>query len=153
MRLLLLTRLLVAALTVLLCVPSAAKLMAIDLGGNFLKVAVVQPGRKPISIAENEMSRRQTPVMVGFVDGQRVLGEDAVTASARHPDKFIEHLRDLIGRRIDDDAVKVVLRDNARSYDFVADEQRGTVMVRIPGSDQPFSVEELMVRSAELSMP
>ena len=111
-----------------------------------MKVAVVQPGRKPISIAENEMSRRQTPIMVGFVDGQRILGEDAVTASARHPDKFVEHLRDLIGRRADDQAVQQLLDDNFRQYDVQPDPDRGTVMVNVPGEKEPFSIEELMVR-------
>ena len=134
------------ALLALLAVPSLGKLMAIDLGGNLLKVSVVQPGRKPISIAENEMSKRQTPVMVGFVNDQRVLGEDAVTVSARHPDKFIEHLRDLIGRRADEPAVQKVLDDNFRQYDVVPDPERGTVQIRIPGNEHLFSVEELMVR-------
>jgi hypoxia up-regulated 1 len=131
----------------LLCTVSTfASLMAVDLGGNFLKVSVVQPGRKPISIAENEMSKRQTPVMVGFVDGQRIMGEDAVTVSGRHPDKFIEHLRDLIGRRADDPSVQHILSNNFRHYEIVPDTERGgTILLRIPGNDHLFSIEEIMV--------
>jgi hypoxia up-regulated 1 len=120
--------------------------MAIDLGGSYVKVAVVQAARKPISIAENEMSKRRTPVMVGFANGQRVLGEGAVTMSSREPDKFIEHLRDLIGRRADDPEVKRILKSNFRKYDVVPDEKRGTIRIRIPGNEHLFSIEELMVR-------
>lgn len=137
--------LLFLALLAVLALPGLASLMAVDLGGNFLKVSVVQPGQKPISIAENEMSRRQTPVIVGFVDNQRVLGEDAVTVSGRHPDKFVEHLRDLIGRRADDPAVAELLTANFRGYDIVPDEARGTIQMRVPGNDHLFSIEELMV--------
>jgi hypoxia up-regulated 1 len=132
---------------VLLCVSALGSLIAIDLGGSYVKVAVVQAARKPISIAENEMSKRQTPVIVGFANGQRFLGEDAVTMSGREPDKFIEHLRDLIGRRADDPEVQNILKSNFRNYDVVPDEKRGTVRFRIPGNDHLFSIEELVVRN------
>lgn len=38
----------------------AAPLMAVDLGSEFIKVSVVKPGRTPISVVINEMSKRRT---------------------------------------------------------------------------------------------
>lgn len=136
---------LIAALALLLVPVCHGRLMAIDLGGEFLKVSVVAPGRVPISIAINEMSRRKTPVLTGFVDGQRVLGEEAVTLSARHPDKFYKRLRDLIGRPADDPSVAALLEHSLVKYDIVPDDRRGTVRIRVPGYERPFTIEELLV--------
>lgn len=135
------------ALLLVLLAPAACygRVMAVDIGAEFLKVSVVAPGRQPISIAINEMSRRKTPVLAGFVDGQRVLGEDAVTLSARHPDKFVRRLRDLIGRPADDPTVQAVLEQSALNYDVVPDERRGSLRVRLPGFERPFTIEELVV--------
>lgn len=38
--------------------------MAVDFGGEFIKVSVVKPGRTPISIVPNEMSKRRTSAQV-----------------------------------------------------------------------------------------
>ena len=65
----------------------AGPLMAVDLGGEFLKVAVVKPGRNPISVVPNEMSKRRTSAQVAFVDGDRLLGEEAAALAARYPDR------------------------------------------------------------------
>ena len=139
---------LVLAAVLVLLAPAAChgRVMAVDIGGEFLKVSVVAPGRQPISIAINEMSRRKTPVLAGFVDEHRVLGEDAVTLSARHPDKFVKRMRDLIGRPADDPTVQAVLEQSALNYDIVPDERRGTVRIRLPGFERPFPIEELLVR-------
>ena len=42
----------------------AGPLMAVDFGGEFIKVSVVKPGRTPISIVPNEMSKRRTSAQV-----------------------------------------------------------------------------------------
>ena len=59
--------------------------MAVDLGGEFLKISVVRPGR-PVSIAINEFSKRKTSAQVAFVNGERLLGEDAAALAPRYPD-------------------------------------------------------------------
>lgn len=139
---------LIAAYLLLLAAgQSHARLMAIDLGGEFLKVSVVAPGRSPISIAINEMSRRKTPVLAGFVDGQRAVGEEAVTLSVRHPDKFFKLFRDLIGKPANDSSIPKMLEENLLHYDVVPDEARGTIRLRAPGFERPFLIEELLVRT------
>lgn len=77
------------ALLALVGVQSAAAgpLMAIDFGGEFIKVSVVKPGRTPISIVPNEMSKRRTTAAVAFVNGDRLLGEEAAALAVRYPDR------------------------------------------------------------------
>jgi molecular chaperone DnaK (HSP70) len=41
-----------------------AALMAVDLGSEFIKISIVKPGRAPVSIVLNEMSKRKTPAQV-----------------------------------------------------------------------------------------
>ena len=62
-------------------------LMAVDLGGEFLKVSVVKPGRTPISIVSNEMSKRRTSAQSAFIEGDRLLGEEAAALAVRYPDR------------------------------------------------------------------
>jgi hypoxia up-regulated 1 len=62
-----------------LIVSCHASLMAIDLGSEYLKVCLIKPGRTPIAIVVNEMSRRKSPALVGFVKGERLVSEEAST--------------------------------------------------------------------------
>lgn len=64
---------------------NAGPVMAVDLGGEFLKISLVRPGR-PVSIAINEFSKRKTSAQVAFVNGERLLGEDAAALAPRYPD-------------------------------------------------------------------
>lgn len=123
-----------------------ASLFAIDLGGENLKVAVVKPGRTPISIVINEMSRRKTPVLSGFIAGDRVMGEEAVTMLNRHPDKIFRRLRDMLGKRANDPAVLQLLQDDNLSYTIVEDPVRQSIRLKLPDTGKDYSVEELMVR-------
>lgn len=83
-----------------LMVPSRAAVTSIDLGSEWLKVAVVnlKPGQTPISIAINEMSKRKSPALVAFHAGDRLIGEEAAGIVARYPDKVYSCVRDLIGK-------------------------------------------------------
>lgn len=53
-------------LTATLAPNVAGKVLGVDLGSENIKVAIVQPGRVPISIVTNEMSRRRSPGAVSF---------------------------------------------------------------------------------------
>ena len=75
-----------------------ANIMAIDLGGESLKVSMVKPGRTPISVVINEMSKRKSPAQVAFVNGDRLVGEEAAALAARYPGKVISVHLPLMGR-------------------------------------------------------
>lgn len=102
-----------AAMAVLACLLLAlpachAGIMAVDLGAEFLKVALVQPGRTPISIVINEISKRKTPAIVGFSGQDRLVGEEAAGLTARSPHAVTANLRDLLGRPSDHPALQAL---------------------------------------------
>ena len=67
-------------------ISQAAPLLAVDLGGEFLKVSLVRAG-SGFSVVINEMSKRRTAAQVSLVGGERLLGEDAAALAPRHPEQ------------------------------------------------------------------
>lgn len=52
--------------------------MSIDLGSQFVKIALVKPG-VPMEIVLNTESRRKTPFIVGIKNDERYFGDAAIT--------------------------------------------------------------------------
>lgn len=133
----------------LLCavaVASPTSFFAIDLGSEYLKVSVVKPGKIPISIVVNELSKRKTPALVGHVDGQRVIGEEAASLLARYPDKIFSRLRDLLGRPPSDPAIQSLFLDHpGRPYTLETANNRSTsTALQIPTSPSSSSSPEIL---------
>lgn len=134
-------------LALVLCSAATAvqgSLMAIDLGSEFLKVCLVKPGRTPISIVVNEMSKRKSPALVGLVDGERVIGEEAFSLAIRYPNQIYSQLRNLLGRSAQDAEVQRLLRDSMLPYKVVDDPVRGTCALQV-NETTSYLVEELAV--------
>ena len=94
-----LLRTLLAALVLLCCASAAsAAVLGIDYGSEYVKVSIVAPGRTPISIVINEISKRKSTAAVAFTGGDRWLAEEAMNYNARYPDRVFTRLRDLLGR-------------------------------------------------------
>lgn len=91
---------LIVCLLALIPIKSQAAVLSIDLGSEWLKVAVVnlKPGQPPISIAINEMSKRKSPNLISFQSGIRLIGEESAGLIARYPDKVYAQIRDLIAK-------------------------------------------------------
>ncbi|KAJ4825414.1 hypothetical protein Tsubulata_030908 [Turnera subulata] len=139
---------LVVAFLSALAFPSQSAVSSIDLGSEWLKVAVVnlKPGQTPISVAINEMSKRKTPALVAFHSGDRLLGEESAGISARYPDKVFSHLRDMVAKPYS--RVKSFLDSMYLPYDS-AEDSRGTVAFRVDDSvagaeKSVFTAEELL---------
>lgn len=109
---------------------SAAPLMAVDLGSDFVKVAVVPPGKLP-EIVTNEMTKRRTSAQVAFVDGNRLLGEEAAALSIRYPGKVFSRLRDLLGKSAQDPSMTALQQTHMLPYTIEAEPDRGTITVSI----------------------
>ncbi|GLT65161.1 hypothetical protein SLA2020_376090 [Shorea laevis] len=79
----------------LLSIQSQAAVSSIDLGSDWLKVAVVnlKLGQSRISIAINEISKRKSPALVAFQSGTQLLGEEAAGIVTHYPDKVYSQLR------------------------------------------------------------
>lgn len=131
------------SLVLLNLIPSQSAVSSVDLGSEWMKVAVVnlKPGQSPISIAINEMSKRKSPALVAFQSGTRLLGEEAAGITARYPDKVYSQLRDMIGKPYKH--VKAFLDSMYLPFDVVED-SRGAVGIKIDDNVTVYSVEELV---------
>ncbi|KAK9924257.1 hypothetical protein M0R45_032637 [Rubus argutus] len=123
--------------------PAQSAVMSIDLGSDWLKVAVVnlKRGQSPISVAINEMSKRKSPVLVAFHSGDRLLGEEAAGLVARYPEKVYSQARELIGKPFS--YAKYLLDSLYLPYDITED-SRGTVSFKIDDKVTTYSAEELV---------
>lgn len=115
--------------------------MSVDLGTEWMKVAIVSPG-VPMEIALNKESKRKTPIAIAFREGERTFGEDALTIGVRFPKNSYTHLLDLLGKQIDNPLVKL-FQKRFPYYDLVADPERGTVLFK-HDSETVYSPEELL---------
>lgn len=111
-------------------------------GSESLKLALVAPGRTPISIVNNEISKRKSPVAVSFINGERALGEEAHALGVRYPDRVLYRTRDILGKPADSPEVAALLASSYLPYDIKADPQRKTAVFNVDGMS--LSAEEVM---------
>ncbi|KAL1194655.1 Heat shock 70 kDa protein 17 [Cardamine amara subsp. amara] len=124
-------------------VPSESAVASVDLGSEWVKVAVVNliRGQSPISVAINEMSKRKSPALVAFQSGDRLIGEEAAGITARYPNKVYSQLRDMVGKPFKH--VKDFIDSVYLPFDIVED-SRGAVGIKIDDGSTVYSVEELL---------
>ncbi|XP_046384105.1 hypoxia up-regulated protein 1 [Ischnura elegans] len=115
--------------------------MSVDLGSEWMKIAIVSPG-VPMEIALNKESKRKTPVAVAFRDGERSFGEDAAALGVRFPANSYAYLPLLLGQKVNSSAVRLYKR-RFPYHKIVADPDRGTVVFQ-HDSETQYSVEELV---------
>ncbi|KAJ4981807.1 hypothetical protein NE237_032644 [Protea cynaroides] len=134
---------LVTLILLIISIPSESAVSSIDLGSEWMKVAVVnlKPRQSPISIAINEMSKRKSPALVAFIGGDRLFGEEAAGIIARYPDKVYSNLRDMIRKPLK--YVKDFLDSQYLPFDLVED-SRGAAAIRIDDGVTVYSAEELV---------
>uniref|UniRef100_A0A1B6CKK6 Hypoxia up-regulated protein 1 n=1 Tax=Clastoptera arizonana TaxID=38151 RepID=A0A1B6CKK6_9HEMI len=133
----------IGAIVILQCILKAncIAVMSVDLGSEWMKIAIVSPG-VPMEIALNKESKRKTPVCISFRNGERTFGEDAETVGVRFPQNSYRYLLDLLGKHVDNPIVKLY-QERFPYYDIVPDPVRGTVVFK-HDSDTMYSVEELV---------
>jgi len=119
----------------------AAAVMSVDLGSEWMKVAVVSPG-VPMEIALNPESKRKTSVAVSIKDGERKFGSDAMGVGTKSPKHCYTYLVDLLGKKADHPIV-TAYKARFPQYTIEADPKRGTVLFRHDDSTV-YSVEELL---------
>ncbi|KAJ7333152.1 Hypoxia up-regulated protein 1, partial [Desmophyllum pertusum] len=72
--------------------------MSVDLGSQFMKVAIVKPG-VPMEIVLNTESRRKTPVAVSLKDNERLFSDGALTMSVKYPKKSYIYVQNVLGEK------------------------------------------------------
>lgn len=96
-----------------------------------------------MDIALNKESKRKTPAVIAFRDGQRLFGEDAANIGLRFPANSFIHLLDILGKTVDNPMVQLY-RKRFPYYNIEADPERNTVLFKV-GEDK-HSVEELVAQ-------
>ncbi|KAM7271972.1 hypothetical protein ACFE04_031186 [Oxalis oulophora] len=126
-----------------LTLTQSAAVSSIDLGSEWLKVAVVnlKPGQTPISIAINEMSKRKSPAFVSIQSDHRLLAEQASGIIARYPQNVYSNLRDLLAKPFA--YAKHSLDTMYLPFDVIED-SRGSISIKTDEDGTVYSVEELL---------
>ncbi|MBU3028830.1 molecular chaperone DnaK [Paracoccus marinaquae] len=81
-----------------------SKVIGIDLGTTNSCVAIMD-GSQP-KVIENSEGARTTPSIVGFTEGERLVGQAAKRQAVTNPTNTVFAVKRLIGRRIGDEAVE-----------------------------------------------
>lgn len=129
--------------SLLLCVCTQAKIIGIDLGTEFMKVALVAP-RKPLEIVTNTASKRKTEMAINFDRGERSFGGDAVVMLGRKPEATFTHMTAMLGRYPEHPDVVALAPLNQPPMTF--NETRGgiTLLLSDRGDESEYYPEELV---------
>ncbi|XP_043996994.1 hypoxia up-regulated protein 1 isoform X2 [Gambusia affinis] len=115
--------------------------MSVDLGSEWMKMAIVKPG-VPMEIVLNRESRRKTPTVVCLKENERLFGDSALAVSVKNPKTVYRHLQSLLGKKHDNLQVKVYQRCFPE-HQLQGDPVRGTVHFN-NSLETHYSPEELL---------
>ena len=105
-----------------------SKVIGIDLGTTNSCVAIMD-GSQP-KVIENSEGARTTPSIVGFTDGERLVGQPAKRQAVTNPSNTVFAVKRLIGRRFDD---KHLAKDKKNLPFDVVDGGNGDAWVEAKG--------------------
>ncbi|CAM9469770.1 unnamed protein product [Ascophyllum nodosum] len=124
--------------------PSASgNVIGIDLGVDFMKVALVARG-KSLEIVTNMASKRKTEVAVNFDRGERNFGSDAYALLSRKPKQTFTKITTLLGRDLEHPYVAPILSRLPNDVDFRADEGGVVLTLTDNGLETDYSAVELV---------
>lgn len=117
--------------------------MSIDIGSEWMKVAIVSPG-VPMEIALNKESKRKTPVTIAFRDNERTFSEDAQVVGVRFPQNTFSYILDLLGKPIDNPMVQLYSQ-RFPHHNIIADNERQTIAFKLD-QNITYTPEELLAQ-------
>ncbi|KAM9498990.1 hypoxia up-regulated protein 1-like isoform 1-T3 [Salvelinus alpinus] len=120
---------------------ASVAVMSVDLGSEWMKVAIVKPG-VPMEIALNKESRRKTPIAVCLKENERLFGDSALGVSVKNPKFVYRYLQSLLGKKHDNPQV-AFYQKRFSEHQLVKDASRGTVVFR-NSEEMQYSPEELL---------
>jgi len=118
----------------------AVSVMSVDLGSEWMKIAVVSPG-VPMEIALNVESKRKTATAVAFRDGQRSFGDEAINIGVKFPAFCYKYFLDLLGKTMDHPAVQAYKR---KFPHYTLEDAAGAGVVFRHNETTTYSPEELL---------
>ncbi|KAM5132058.1 hypoxia up-regulated protein 1 isoform 2-T3 [Mantella aurantiaca] len=115
--------------------------MSVDVGCEWLKIAIVKPG-VPMEIVLNKESRRKTPFAVTLKDNERLFGDNAAGMAPKNPKVTFRFFQELLGKSAENPQV-ASFKKNFPEYTIVKDEIRGTTLFKL-SEDVTYSPEEIL---------
>uniref|UniRef100_A0A3Q3KNK5 Hypoxia up-regulated protein 1 n=1 Tax=Mastacembelus armatus TaxID=205130 RepID=A0A3Q3KNK5_9TELE len=133
-------------LTVLPSHTVTVAVMSVDLGSEWMKMAIVKPG-VPMEIVLNKESRRKTPAIVCLKENERLFGDSAlgviiVKNSVKNPKTVYRHLQILLGKKHDNLQV-ALYQKRFLEHQLQKDPMRGTVYFK-NSEEMQYTPEELL---------
>ncbi|XP_053978834.1 hypoxia up-regulated protein 1 isoform X2 [Hylaeus volcanicus] len=135
--------LLVITITTFIGSSNGVAVMSIDIGSESMKVAIVSLG-VPMEIALNKESKRKTPAIIAFRNGERSFGEDAQVVAIRSPQNSFSYILDLLGKSINNPMVQLYMK-RFPYYDIISDDERNTIAFRLD-KNTTYTPEELIAQ-------
>uniref|UniRef100_A0A673AH56 Hypoxia up-regulated protein 1 n=1 Tax=Sphaeramia orbicularis TaxID=375764 RepID=A0A673AH56_9TELE len=126
-------------LTMLIFAASVA-VMSVDLGSEWMKMAIVKPG-VPMEIVLNKESRRKTPAVVCLKENERLFGDSAL-GSVKNPKTVYRYLQCLLGKKFNNPQV-ALYEKWFPEHQLQEDPVRGTVYFK-NSEDLQYTPEELL---------
>ncbi|XP_072515313.1 hypoxia up-regulated protein 1 [Salminus brasiliensis] len=120
---------------------ASVAVMSVDLGSEWMKIAIVKPG-VPMEIALNKESRRKTPVAVCLKESERLFGDGALGVSVKNPKVVYRYIQNLLGKTADNPQVGQYQK-HFPEHQIQKDEKRGTVYFKYSEEMQYSPVEIL----------
>ncbi|KAL6472951.1 hypothetical protein MHYP_G00191390 [Metynnis hypsauchen] len=129
------------ALALLPSPTASVAVMSVDLGSEWMKIAIVKPG-VPMEIVLNKESRRKTPVAVCLKENERLFGDSALGVSVKNPKVVYRYLQNLLGKTAENPQV-AQYQKHFPEHQIQSDENRGTVYFK-NSEEMQYSPEELL---------
>ncbi|XP_053703012.1 hypoxia up-regulated protein 1 isoform X2 [Synchiropus splendidus] len=120
---------------------ASVAVMSVDLGSEWMKMAIVKPG-VPMEIVLNKESRRKTPAVVCLKENERLFGDSALGVSVKNPKTVYRHLQSLIGKKYDNPQV-ALYQKRFPEHQLHADPARDTVYFKF-SEEVTYTPEELL---------
>ncbi|KAM9348297.1 hypoxia up-regulated protein 1 [Symphorus nematophorus] len=115
--------------------------MSVDLGSEWMKMAIVKPG-VPMEIVLNKESRRKTPTAVCLKENERLFGDSALGVSVKNPKTVYRHLQSLLGKKHSNLQVGIYQK-RFPEHQLQEDPVRGTVIFK-NSEEMQYTPEELL---------
>ncbi|KAM4620871.1 hypoxia up-regulated protein 1 [Polymixia lowei] len=147
---------------------ASVAVMSVDLGSEWMKIAIVKPG-VPMEIALNKESRRKTPIAVCLKENERLFGDGALGVSVKNPKFVYRHLQSLLGKKhdnlqvalyqkrfpehqlLEDPVRSTVYFKNTEELQYTPEELLGMVLNYSRGLAQDFA--EQTIKDAVITVP
>uniref|UniRef100_H3CT55 Hypoxia up-regulated protein 1 n=1 Tax=Tetraodon nigroviridis TaxID=99883 RepID=H3CT55_TETNG len=115
--------------------------MSVDLGSEWMKMAIVKPG-VPMEIVLNKESRRKTPTAVCLKENERLFGDSALGMSVKNPRSVYLHLQSLLGKKHGNLQV-ALYQKRFPEHQLQEDSVRGTAYFKY-SQEMQYTAEELL---------